>query len=493
MQDGRVKSLFAKIMLAQVVAVVLALLVVLVITRMSLDRGFMNFLERQEGAVLNHLASALGEVYEAQGGWGFLRDHPEVWHRILRRSRHLDFNPAANGHPPLDPEGRGRLRASPPQAMAEGEFRWLRSFDRLGLRERLFLLDENDLPIAGAHMEHWLEHEPSVPLEPIIADGETVGWIGFAPVQRDMPLEVRRFLRGQLRAHALALVVALGFVAILAYALARHLSRPVARLDRTVDDLSKGNYDQRADVTSRDEIGRLAENVNRLAQTLETNRSARHRWMTDIAHELRTPVAILKGEIEALGDGLRPANEKTFSSLSEEINHLSMLVDDLQSLALADAGELSLNRQKLELGEIVRQAGNAFRERLGERNIEIELETSEPVEISVDAQRMRQLLNNLLENCARYVVPGGTVRISLSVGAGTAELLVEDSGPGVAPGQLERLFERFYRGEAGRSRSGGGSGLGLSICRSIAEAHGGQIGAKPSALGGLAVRVTLPR
>jgi len=473
-----VKSLFAKIMLAQVAAVVLALVVVMVITRLSLDRGFMDFLERQEGVVLNHLATALAEVYISQQGWDFLRERPDNWQRILRRTRHRELRPGPDSHPGPTPGG---------------EFRWLRTFDRLGLRERLFLLDENQRPIAGANTEHWIEHESHIQLEPVVAAGTTVGWIGFAPARREQPPEVRRFLHGQVRAHLLALAVALALVAVLAFALARHLSRPVTQLDRTVGDLSKGFFDRRASVTSRDEIGRLAENVNRLAETLEKNRSARHRWMTEIAHELRTPVAILKGEIEALGDGLRPANENTFSSLSEEINHLSVLVDDLQSLALADAGELTLNHQPLDLADLVRQAGNAFRERLGDRDIGLELRVPNPVSVVADAQRLRQMLNNLLENCSRYVASGGSVRVTLTEQASSVEITVEDSGPGVDSGQHERLFERFYRGETGRSREGGGSGLGLSICRGIAEAHGGRIRAENSELGGLAVRISLPR
>lgn len=468
------KSLFAKIMLAQVVAVILALLVVMAITRITLERGFIHFLERQESAVLNHLAPALAEIYLAQGGWNFLRDDPETWSRILRRSRHLQRTPP-------------KAFPAPPPLHAE-RLHWLRSFDRMQLRERLFLLDEQRRPLAGALVDNPQE----LALEPIEAGGSTVGWIGFAPVRRDLPAEANRFLRGQVRAHLVALAIALALIVLLAFILARHLSRPVRQLDDTVRDLTRGQFGKRARVFSRDEIGGLAENVNRLAETLEKNRSARHRWMTDIAHELRTPVAILKGEIEALGDGLRSPDKGTFASLREEIDQLSRLVDDLQALALADAGVLSLYLQAVDVGELLRQAGDAFRGRLGERGIRLETELPEAVTVFADAQRIRQLLNNVLENCARYVQDGGQVRLSLSAGRDGAELAVEDSGPGVGPEALQRLFERFYRGEAGGTRAGGGSGLGLAICKSIAEAHRGQIRAEPSALGGLAIRISLP-
>lgn len=468
----RIKSLFTKILLAQVTAVVLALAVVTLITRSSLDRGFIDFLERQEAEVLDYLAPALGDLYTAQGGWDFLRGQPEAWRHVLRQTR-----PLHAGQGPGPPPGHEPLR-------------WLRSFDRLRLRDRLFLLDGERLYLAGAQVTNPQE----LPLEAVKAGNSTVGWIGFLPMRAGLPPEAQRFLRGQVRILFVSLLAALALAAVLAWFLARHLSRPVKQLDETVRDLSHGHYERRARVASRDEIGRLGDNVNRLAQSLEQNRSARNRWMADIAHELRTPLAVLKGEVEALVDGVRQPDQRVLASLTEEINQLSVLVDDLQSLALADAGALSLRQETVELRALAQQACEAFRDRLAGRGIALELDAPDPVSASADPQRLRQLLHNLLENCARYVDAGGRVRVSVRAGSGAAPLAlrVEDSGPGVAEEQLERLFERFYRVEQGRSRAGGGSGLGLAICRSIAEAHGGQIRAGRSALGGLAIQVELP-
>lgn len=468
----RIKSLFTKILLAQVTAVVLALAVVTLITRSSLDRGFIEFLERQEAEVLDNLAPALGDLYTDRGGWAFLRGQPDAWRRVLRQTGPLHAGPGRGpppGHEPL---------------------RWLRSFDRLRLRDRLFLLDGERLYLAGAQVANPRE----LPLEAVTAGGSTVGWIGFVPMREGLPPEAQRFLRGQVRILFVSLLVALALAALLAWFLARHLSRPVKQLDETVRDLSHGQYERRARVASRDEIGRLGDNVNRLAQSLEQNRSARNRWMADIAHELRTPLAILKGEVEALVDGVRQPDQRVLASLTEEINQLSVLVNDLQSLALADAGALGLQQETVDVRALAQQACEAFRDRLAGRGIALEFHAPDPVRASADPQRLRQLLQNLLENCARYVDAGGRVRVSVQAASDTAPLalLVEDSGPGVAEEQLERLFERFYRVEQGRSRAGGGSGLGLAICRSIAEAHGGRIRAARSALGGLAIHVDLP-
>jgi two-component system sensor histidine kinase BaeS len=304
---------------------------------------------------------------------------------------------------------------------------------------------------------------------------------------------VERFLGGQFNALVLSLLFALGLAAGLGFLLARHLSRPVRALDDTVRELSNGHYDRRAAVHSGDEIGALALNINRLGETLEKNRSSRQRWMADVAHELRTPVAILKGEVEALADGVRQLDARAISSLSEEIEQLSTLIGDLQTLALSDAGSLCLSREPLDLRALVQQVAESFRERLAERGISIELHAPQDVRLTADPQRLRQLLQNLLENTARYVLTGGSVRVALTAGDRAVELTVEDSGPGVAEAQLGSLFERFYRVEQGRSRVGGGSGLGLSICRSIVEAHGGRIRAEASPLGGLAIHVRLPK
>ena len=214
--------------------------------------------------------------------------------------------------------------------------------------------------------------------------------------------------------------------------------------------------------------------------------------MADIAHELRTPVAILKGEIEALTDGVRDLNPAAMASLGEEIDQLSVLVDDLQTLALADAGALNLRREPVALAGLVEQLADSFRDRLAARDISLELQIAPDSTVVADAQRLRQLLQNLLENCARYVETGGRVRVSLEPVPGGVRLVIEDSGPGVAEAELGALFERFYRLERGRSRVGGGSGLGLSICRNLVEAHGGRIHAAASELGGLAVAVWLP-
>jgi two-component system sensor histidine kinase BaeS len=460
------------------------------ITRASLNRGFIDFLERQEAAVLDITAPALADLYEARGGWEFLRDQPENWYSILRQTRKLlpggderGRGPPRMGRPSAE-RGPGPVGGPPP----DHPLRWLRSLDRLQLRDRLFLLDSDRVFLAGAPVEDLAD----LTLQEIRVGEASVGWIGFAPMGKILPPEAERFLLGQVRVLSAAFLIALALAALLGFLLARQLSRPVRELMGTVTELAHGHYDKRATGAGRDEIGRLSEAVNSLAATLEKNRSIRQRWMADIAHELRTPVAILKGEIEALADGVRQADSSSLASLGEEIDQLAALVDDLQTLALSDAGALNLRRERIDLAALVQAATEPFGERLAGRGIALELDLPKAAEIPGDAQRLRQLLHNLLENNLRYVESGGWVRIRLKATSRGVQLTVEDSGPGVPDGQLDRLFDRFYRAEHGRSRTGGGSGLGLSICRNIAEAHGGSIWAEPGRSGGLAISVELP-
>lgn len=479
------KSFFTKILVYQVIAVIVALIVVAVITRVSLNRGFRDFLQTQEIAVLEAGVPVLAEIYELNGSWQPLRNNPESWARIWRSSR-LQQELAPPRGPRLRP-GPGRNdRPPPPQRDPRGG-RWMRAADRGMLRERLFLLDETHRRVAGARVKS----TEGLGLQAIEVEGEVVGWIGFTPAGEVLPPEAQRFLRGQIMITAIALAVALVVAVALSLLLARHLSRPVRLLDETVNSLSHGDYEARATISTLDETGRLAGHINQLAATLEKNRSARRRWMADIAHELRTPVAILKGEVEALSDGVRPVNERMTQSLHEEIEHLSSLIDDLQTLALSDAGALNIQKERIDLQPLVQQCSEAYRDRLSRRRIDLRV-TTEKQEVNADPQRLRQLLQNLLENSSRYVEEGGLVSVRQYAVKGGFELIVEDSGPGLTEKQISRLFERFYRVDESRSRAGGGTGLGLSICRNIAETHSGRIEAIRSSLGGLKVRVEIP-
>jgi two-component system, OmpR family, sensor histidine kinase BaeS len=220
---------------------------------------------------------------------------------------------------------------------------------------------------------------------------------------------------------------------------------------------------------------------------------SRRRWTADVAHELRTPLSILQGELEAVHDGVRPYTPALLDSLQEEVSHLAQLVEDLQTLALADAGALNVRLEPTDLAELTRQVLAAFEVRIAAAGLALETALPDHLTIMADAQRVRQLLHNLLENSCRYTNAGGRIRVRLDEQPRFASLVVEDSAPGPDALQRAQLFERFYRAEPSRGRLSGGSGLGLAICRNVVEAHGGEICAEQSPLGGLLIRVRLPR
>ena len=287
---------------------------------------------------------------------------------------------------------------------------------------------------------------------------------------------------------ALALLLS----ALVSLLLARRLLRPIRRITAGAKALGAGRYTTRIPADRGDELGRLAQDFNHLAAALERNEQARRQWVADISHELRTPLAVLRGEIEALLDGVRQASEDRLKSLHGEVLDLGKLVDDLYELALSDLGALDYRREPLDLAEVIEETVEGFQRRFGAKGLALVNRVQGPLPLTGDDRRLRQLFTNLLENSQRYTDPGGRLVISVAVVDGWYRLLLEDTSPAVPDQALGRLFERLYRVDKSRSRNLGGAGLGLAICRNIVTAHGGRIEAAHSSLGGLALTVRLP-
>jgi len=248
-------------------------------------------------------------------------------------------------------------------------------------------------------------------------------------------------------------------------------------------------------VGRRDELGQLVDDFNAMAATLEQAETARRSFLADVSHELRTPLAILRGELEALQDGVRSLTPEALKSLQAEVGALAALVDDLHELADADVGRAQYERRDVDIAGLLRATLYAFRERFAARALDVDTSgvPAERVVVVGDARRLTQLFNNLFENTLRYTDEGGRIEVGLQTPNDDVELDVRDSAPGVAEHLLPRLFERLFRVEASRNRALGGRGLGLALCRSIVEMHGGDIRASASALGGLRIVVRLPR
>lgn len=325
------------------------------------------------------------------------------------------------------------------------------------------------------------------------ATGEMIGELGV-PTSLRLTGEFDRVFADQQRRQLrwIALIALLLSVAV-ALPFAAVLTRPIARLQRATHRLAGGDYDTQIVVSGSDELADLARDFNHLARTLAQNLNARQRWIADISHELRTPIAVLRAELEAIQDGVREPTADTLASLYQEIERLNALVEDLHELSLSDAGALSYRREPLVLDDLVEDVLSQQRAAFERAGLTLELQgANEPLLIDADSHRLTQLLSNLVQNSLRYTDAPGRVSVRLSRQGTWAQLEWSDSSPGVPTDALPKLFDRLYRVEESRNRASGGSGLGLAIVHNVVSAHQGQVEAKPSPLGGLTLIVRLP-
>ena len=275
--------------------------------------------------------------------------------------------------------------------------------------------------------------------------------------------------------------------------IARRITRPIRAITAATEQITRGDLAVDLRTTRRDEIGTLMQNVSSMARSLGRLGQARRRWIAEIAHELRTPLSILQSELEALAVGVRPLDPGAVGSLQEEVLRLSHLVSDLHQLALSDLDALPCTMGAADLADIARHVTAGLLDRATAKGLTIALDIpAQPVALVADARRLEQLMTNLIENSIRYTDVPGCIAVRVATQQTGVELRVEDSAPGIAGGDCERLFDPLFRGDTARSRKTGGSGLGLAICRAIVRAHRGDVTAAPSPLGGLRVTATLP-
>jgi two-component system sensor histidine kinase BaeS len=497
-----------KLALAVIGMVMLSVGTMAWITSKNLESGFIAYLNELQTQHLEQVSTILSEQYRERGDFEWLRVNPRALSDLIvnqdgnapderddppprrdsppprredGRPPPLDDTPLPQrlpyGASPTDSPGRPPPRNNKPPPPA----------DPFGFGPRLSLHDADGQPVIG----------PPNPgpgfVRAVKVDGRVVGTLTLTPLRQLPAASASGFVHGQIRD---ILWLATGLIllsALLAAWLARRLLRPVAALRLVTERIAQGNLDARAPMLGRDELASLAEHVNAMAQSLEVNEQQRRQMLADVSHELRTPLTVIRGEIEALLDGIRQADSHALESLHVEVLRLNKLVDDLHQLALADAGDLHYARQYVDLVQVVGEVAEHFKPRAGKVGLNLLTRLpARPLGVIADADRLAQVFTNLLENSMRYTDAGGSIVLTLRMDGNMAELIIEDSVPGVPDGAHARLFERLYRVDHARSRSRGGSGLGLSICKSLIEAHQGKILAMPSTLGGLKLLIRLP-
>ena len=460
MSLGRFDRLPLKLFLAIAGAIAGLTLVSYLVFTWTFERGFVQYVNRADDARLELMTDRLADVYAREGGWAALARDPDRWAAMSRDALGLPSS--------ADP---GQRRELP-----------------LTIDPRLLLLDADRTVLIGRP-----EAAAGAVLKPIESSGGTVGYVGYVPRIERLQLLEGVYLRRQHQAFA---AVAVGMVVaafVLAAGLAYWLSRRVRALVHTTNALIRGDYTVRLAPRGHDDLAQLARDFNTLAATLAAAQEARRAWIADIAHELRTPLAVLHAEIESLQDGVRPLNQDNVASLAHETGRLTRLVEDLHTLSLSDRDALSYHRGPVDLADVVRDAVAAQRREADARGLDVRLDLEEGTIVFADETRLEQVFSNLMQNSLRYTDTPGHIAIAVKPDGDRAVVDWRDSAPGVAADDLPRLTERLYRVETSRSRAKRGVWARSRDRAGQCRRHGGTLTVAASPLGGLAVRLVFPR
>ncbi|MEA2102557.1 MAG: ATP-binding protein [Thermodesulfobacteriota bacterium] len=448
------------------------------IMRYTAQRHFTHYVNKMESEILKELAGSLKTVYSKHQGWEYIIENPHVFRGILR-SASSQNNFRQRHHPalPRDAQIRPDNDRVPPMPLQHK------------ILKRISLFDEQKHLVKGSAAST-SDHI----LQKITVDGKTVGWLGLRERQKLSGPQEKAFLYEQSKAFLLIGFFVLILAALVSLLLSRHLLRPVEELAKGSRALASRRFDTRIKVSSGDELGQVAHDFNKMAQTLERYEHLRKQWISDISHELRTPIAILRGEIEAILDGVREMSTQTLESIHAEVMLLEKLIHDLHELSIAETGTLSSKKEPVEVLQILAHTVKHFEPRLKQKNIHLQIDLGEDFNITVqgDRDRMAQVFSNILENAIRYTETPGELRIWQERSGTSLHVNIEDSKPGVSDDALVHLFDRLYRTDSSRSRKIGGSGLGLAICKGIVEMFAGEIHASHSSLGGVRIEIVLP-
>jgi two-component system sensor histidine kinase BaeS len=442
-------SLWPRLTLAFLFIALIGVILVAVLANRAASIGFQRYLQAGETAGLQTLQQDLGLYYALQGDWTGVNS-------VLRDSG-IGPGGAAGGYFLRVLDNDGKVVAS-----RGGQSRALSEFD--------------------------LEM-------PIMLDGRQVGTLLAEPAGGDGRAG-EQYLSSVNRAILLSGLVAMVIALFIGLLLARRITRPLDRLTEATHAVAAGDFSRQVPVTSEDELGRLAQDFNQMAQALELSEAQRRQLLADTAHDLRTPIAVIRSHLEAMLDGVFPMTPENLAAIHEETLHLSRLVEDVRLLSLAETGHLPLEKKPVDLAELTAQVVAAFAPLAEADGILLESDLAETAPAVADQARIHQVLANLISNALRYAPQGQqdphAVSVTLKKETGLVIISVADNGPGLTAEQQARVFDRFWRSDVARDRGQGGSGLGLAISKSIVEAHAGRITVESTPGQGTIFTVTLP-
>ena len=442
----------------------------------NLSTGFNDFVNVVEHRQLSRLKTRIITFYQENGSWQPLKGNEQLWKEMLGpRSRTTE----------------GLVQSLKDEQEASENLASLNNI--LQTQKRLSLYDANKQVVIGKPL---ITDNPYT--EVIKLNGDTIGWLSLIPSEFVKGTPGNEFLAQQYKSYFIIALAVIVLAFVTAWLFSRHLVAPISALIDGTYTLIRGNYRIRIEKKTNDELSLLSDNVNVLAETLDKNQNSRFKWMSDISHELKTPLTVLRGQLIGIQDGVFVADEQRVQLFIDQIDSLSHIVDDLYQLSTTDAGGLTYKKELLNPIQILLQVADSFTASFEQKKLSVDcaqlalLMEDGKCQVLADKDRIRQLFVNLFENCCRYTDAHGQVQISAQMVAQHVNIQIQDSAPSVPLNIQDKLFERFYRVEPSRNRGSGGSGLGLALCKQIVDAHQGTISTSDSSLGGLSLNITLP-
>ena len=420
------------------------------VVNLAFSSRFDSYLEQQRSARVQQITDAVTSVYESAGRWDGAR---------------------------LDELAPGLAMAGADVALTDVDGRTIWS------------TDESRSEMAEMHRSMTGAEPLTEPVSALITvDGRLRGTLLVTLPEGSVPVADQQFRTGVNRLLLAGGLVVAVVASALGLLLARRVTRPVAELTAAARELRAGNRDRRAAVAGRDEVAQLGQAFNELAESAQRQEDLRQSFAADVAHELRTPLAILRSQLEAVQDGVLDLTPDLVASLHEEMLRLGRLVADLETLTSAEAVSFSLERAPVDVVDVVRSVAAGLGPRLADAGLTLDTRLV-PAAVCGDRTRLAQVVTNLLTNAVKFVPAGGRVTISTDVVADQVRLTVRDDGPGIPEGELPRVFDRYFRGSRAAAN---GSGVGLAVVAALVAAHGGAVEAANGCAGGAVLTVTLP-
>ena len=505
MQIGR--QLFLAIVFTGLFAAVTVILLFFITTR----EGFTRYVVEAEMDRMSRIPGILAEIYDTETpGWPELTQTPQSWHSFIGKwSRpdrlegtvaREDTSDVEHIPPPKDlVEGLGLGAGSESAAEDRPEDELIRQIGRLPpdlfhTVTRTFLTDANEEVIVGRRPESHFYSTRAI-VKNIDGQRRVVGYFGISAPVRPGWIGDTIYFNTIVQTTMMAFSMAVLMSVLVAVFLTQHILKPIENVTDGALALAEGDFSVRLPTKRRDELRTLVRDFNSLAEQLERAQKAERQFLSDTSHELQTPIAVIRAEIEAIQDGVRKPDDRTLSEMHASIMRLSALVRDLQVLAFSREGQFRVSMDAMDLRDVLDEVLSEAELEAAQKKLKITADLPDDLDtiLTGDHLRLTQTFQNILRNAIKYTDGPGKIHLALDADDDNLIVSIADSAPTISTQDIPKLFVRFHRDEKSRSRSFGGSGLGLTIAKAIVEAHKGTIMATQSDLGGLEFRVTLPK